>query len=212
MPVIVSTNRTMSRATAVLFLRYCTCERTWNQRVSTMPGTTAMSSTSPLRQSSSTSETAVSTIASTPVASVVTPPSRSSRNDSTSEVCREMIRPDVYCSWNSRLSSCVCRKTRRRRSSSIVWLTRAEARTVAAVSTPPRSAATRYVPEASTSGRASPCPQRGQRTVDAVRDERRPGDGGELRADDERGGPPRGPPDRVDQRREQDEGPAAQQA
>ena len=92
---MVSTNRTMSRAAAVRCLRYCTCERTWNQRVRMTPGTTAMSSTSPLRQSSSTSETAVNTIASTPDASVVTPPSRSSRSASTSEVCREMIRPDV---------------------------------------------------------------------------------------------------------------------
>ena len=41
------------------------CERTWNQRVSTTPGTTATSSTRPLRQSSSTSDTAVNTIAST---------------------------------------------------------------------------------------------------------------------------------------------------
>ena len=50
----------------------------------------------------------------------------SSRMASRSLVCREMMRPDVYDSWNSSDSFCVCRNTRVRRSMSTAWLMRAE--------------------------------------------------------------------------------------
>ncbi len=56
------------------------------------------------------------------------PSSSSSRIASRSLVCREMMRPDVYDSWNSSESFCVCRNTRVRRSSSTAWLILAESR------------------------------------------------------------------------------------
>ena len=56
------------------------------------------------------------------------PSSSSSRIASRSLVWREMMRPDVYDSWNSSESFCVCRNTRVRRSSSTAWLILADSR------------------------------------------------------------------------------------
>ncbi|MNL51717.1 hypothetical protein D3C87_1748390 [compost metagenome] len=70
-------------------------------------------------QSTRNRATSVNAPYSTPDTSSLSPPSRSSRIVSRSLVWREMIRPDVYDSWNSRLRRCVCRKMRLRRSSMI---------------------------------------------------------------------------------------------
>ena len=88
-------------------------------------GTAAASTISPLRQSRAKTVAAVNTMNSRPEASELTPESRSSRSASRSEVCRAMIRPEVYFSWNSRLSRWVWRNTHSRRSSSMAWLSAA---------------------------------------------------------------------------------------
>ena len=51
MPVMVSTNFTMSRAEAVRVARNRDCDRTWNHRVRIANGTREPTSTSPLIQS-----------------------------------------------------------------------------------------------------------------------------------------------------------------
>ena len=71
------------------------------------------------------------------------PSSSSSRMASRSLVWREMMRPEVYDSWNSRLSLCVCRNTRVRRSMSTAWLMRALSTVYQAMSTAPRTPVTR---------------------------------------------------------------------
>ncbi len=128
MPVIVSTKCTMSFALATRDRRNSCWERTWNQRVSTASGRSAATSTSPDTQSSHTRAAAVNTMYSTPRTSWLMPSSRSSRIESRSLVWREMMRPDVYDSWNSSDSFCVWRNTRVRRSMSTAWLMRAARR------------------------------------------------------------------------------------
>lgn len=110
----------------------------------------------PLGQSSANTVRAVNTMNMNPAARELTPESSSSRSASRSDVCRAMIRPEVYFSWNSRLSRWVCRKTRTRRSSSIAWLSLAVLVTYSAVSHAVTTAARRYPTPASTSGVESP--------------------------------------------------------
>ena len=62
MPVIVSTNCTISRAEAVRVSRNSSCDRTWNQRVSAKSGTREPSSTSPETQSSETNAIATNSM------------------------------------------------------------------------------------------------------------------------------------------------------
>ena len=69
-----------------------------------------------MRQSSSTTSTLIMTMDISEEAIADSPESRNSRIASRSEVSREITRPEVYFSWNSRLSRCTCRKVRRRRS------------------------------------------------------------------------------------------------
>lgn len=125
---MVSTNCTMRRAEATRERRNSCCERSWNHRVRMPSGTRAMSSTTPDGQSRTMSIAAVNTMYMSPRTRRVRPSSMSSRMASRSLVCREMIRPEVYDSWNSSESFWVCRNTRVRRSMSTAWLIRAESR------------------------------------------------------------------------------------
>ena len=118
-------------------MRNSTCERFWNQRVSRYSGTSETSSTTPLTQSSENSAIAMNSMYRKPCTSWLMPESSSSRIESRSLVCREMIRPDVYDSWNSSESLCVCRNTRFRRSIRIAWLMRALSTVYHAISTAP---------------------------------------------------------------------------
>ena len=102
-------------------------------------GISAQRMISPERQSNKKMLTAVKVMNTMPEANSEMPWSSSSRRVSRSEVCREMIRPEVYFSWNSRLSSWVCRKTRIRRVSSMAWLTLAVQRLYQPNSSPARS-------------------------------------------------------------------------
>jgi hypothetical protein len=140
---MVSTKCTISRAETTRDSRKAICECFWYHRARKYIGTPAASTSSPLRQSSANTVTAVNAMNSMPEASELTPESRSSRSASRSEVCRAMMRPEVYFSWNSRLSRCVWRKTRTRRSSSIAWLSRAVEVTYRAVSPAATTAAAR---------------------------------------------------------------------
>ncbi len=137
MPVIVSTKCTMSLADATRETRNSACERFWNQRVSRYSGTSEHSSTTPLSQSSQNSAMAMNSMYRKPCTSWLMPESSSSRIESRSLVCREMMRPDVYDSWNSSESFCVCRKTRLRRSIRIAWLMRALSTVYHEISTAP---------------------------------------------------------------------------
>ena len=122
---MVSTKWTISRAETTRDSRKAIWECFWYQRASKYMGTAAASTSRPLRQSRAKTVDGGEHHEQQPEASELTPESRSSRSASRSEVCRAMIRPEVYFSWNSRLSRWVCRKTRTRRSSSIAWLSRA---------------------------------------------------------------------------------------
>ena len=122
---MVSTNCTIIRAEDTRDSRYTASERTWYQRTAIVTGMNATSRISPERQSRMKIETAVKSMNIMPETSEDTPWSSSSRSDSRSEVCREITRPEVYFSWNSRLSRWVCRNTHTRKSSSMAWLTRA---------------------------------------------------------------------------------------
>ena len=124
-PVIVSTKWTISFAEATREMRNSFCERIWNQRVRRYSGSSEHTSTTPLTQSSVNIAIAMNSMYRKPWTSWLIPESSSSRIESRSLVWREMIRPDVYDSWNSRLSFWVCRKTRLRRSIRIAWLMRA---------------------------------------------------------------------------------------
>ena len=119
---MVSTKWTISRAETTRDSRNAIWECFWYQRARKYIGTPAARTRSPLRQSRANTVAAVNTMNSIPEASELIPESRSSRSASRSEVCRAMMRPEVYFSWNSRLSRWVCRKTRTRRSRSIAWL------------------------------------------------------------------------------------------
>jgi hypothetical protein len=85
----------------------------------------------------------VKTPKSTPETSSFRPPSRSSLMESRSLVWREIIRPEVYDSWNSRLRRWVCRKMRLRRSSRTAWVSLAAMMTYQAMSTAARAPASR---------------------------------------------------------------------
>ena len=147
-----------------------------------MPITTRMT---PDCQSRSNSATSVNPPYSTPETSSLSPPSSSSRIVSRSLVWREMMRPDVYDSWNSRLSRCVCRKIRLRRSSMTVCV---EARRDDDVPADERRTAERGEQvHGDDDDRRHPVhlvDDRGQRRVDAVRDQRGAGDP-QRRRDDE---------------------------
>ena len=80
---------------------------------------------------------------STPETSSFRPPSRSSLIESRSLVWREMMRPDVYDSWNSRLRRWVCRKMRLRRSSNTAWVSLAAMITYQAIRTAASAPASR---------------------------------------------------------------------
>ena len=73
MPVMVSTKCTISRAETTRDSRYAICERFWYQRARRYIGTPAASTSSPLRQSSANTVTAVNAMNSIPEASEVTP-------------------------------------------------------------------------------------------------------------------------------------------
>ena len=117
-----------------------------------------------------------------------------------------MIRPEVYLSWNSRLSRCVWRKTRTRRSSSIAWLSRAVEVTYRAVRPAVATAAARYATPASRSGRLSPALQGRQGPVDAEGDQRRSGHAGGIGQDHGAERQPEPGPDGADQRAQQGHG------
>ena len=70
-------------------------ERFWYQRVSRNIGTNATQSSTPVRQSSAKMLMATNTMYMAPEARELMPESSSSRSASRSEVCREMIRPEV---------------------------------------------------------------------------------------------------------------------
>ena len=100
-------------------------------------------STRPDCQSRRYSAASVNNPYSTPDTSSLSPPSRSSRIVSRSLVWREMMRPDVYDSWNSRLRRWVWRKMRLRRSSMIACVNRAATTTYQPISTAPPMPAVR---------------------------------------------------------------------
>ena len=99
--------------------------------------------TRPDCQSMRNSATRVNRPYSTPETSSFSPPSNSSRIVSRSLVWREMMRPDVYDSWNSRLRRWVCRKMRFRRSSMTACVRRAATTTYQPISTAPPMPAVR---------------------------------------------------------------------
>lgn len=150
MPVMVSTKCTIDRAEDTRDRRYASSDRTWYQRVTIATGTAAPSSTRNDGGSSSRMDAAVNDMNISPDTSEDTPWSSSSRSASRSEVCREITRPDVYRSWNPRLSRCVCRNTRSRRLSSMAWLARAVSHVYAPRRPPEMRAAATYAPPTGT--------------------------------------------------------------
>ena len=92
---MVSTKCTITFAEATRDFRNSFCERTWNQRNRNASGTSDPNSTSPLTGSSVNSATAMNTMYSPPCTSWLMPSSSSSRMESRSLVCREMMRPEV---------------------------------------------------------------------------------------------------------------------
>ncbi len=88
----------------------------------------------------------------------MSPESSSSRIESRSLVCRAMMRPEVYDSWNSSDSRCVWRNTRFRRSMRIAWLRRADMTWNSAMKLAPATPVSRYAPTMRATGIQSPCP------------------------------------------------------
>ncbi len=155
---MVSTKCTISRADFTRVWRNSACDFTANQRLRKNSGTSAASSTRPETQSKENSAIAVNAMYSAPCTSWLMPPFSSSRIESRSLVWREMIRPDVYVSWNSRLSFCVCRNMRLRRSRRISCAMRADITWYFATSTAPVTATRTYAPITSASSVGSPVP------------------------------------------------------
>ena len=98
------------------------------------------------------------TIVSTDVTSVTMPNFNMSESASMSEVWREITRPDVYRSWNERLSSWKCTNTRRRRSRITSWPTRPTIMRNALNVAAPSSVITTIATTTVTSGRMVPLP------------------------------------------------------
>ena len=73
------------------------CETRWNQRVTTIPGGSTQSATSPSRQSSRNSPQTAAINVSVLTTSVVRPWLSTSESASTSLVSREMIQPAFCC-------------------------------------------------------------------------------------------------------------------
>ena len=95
MPVIVSTNFTISRAECTRVPRNARCDVTWNHRVSTTRIGSDAATTSALSGSKMSSAPAMNTMYSTPRMSPWMPESSSSRIESRSFVWRAMMRPEV---------------------------------------------------------------------------------------------------------------------
>ena len=152
----------------------------------------------------------MATTDSTPEISPSSPSPARSPSASRSLVIREMSRPEVYFSWNARLSDWAWVKTRPRSSSSTACETLADSRT--------KHRLARGVGDAGAPGRPGwPAPavrrrrrQRGHRRVDAVGHRQRADQVGQLADHDDDPGQQGPPPVRPDQRAEQPSGPGLQ--
>ncbi len=205
---MVSTKCTISRAETTRDSRNAICECFWYQRARKYIGTPAASTSSPLRQSRANTVMAVKNMNRVPDASELTPESRRSRSASRSEVCRAMMRPEVYFSWNSRLSRWVCRKTR---DAQVQQHRLAQARRRGHVHGGESRRRDRRgeVRDAGEHERDAVTGAQGrQGVVDPEGDQRRAGDAGGLGQHDRGDGQPEAQADRPDQRTEQRQGAA----
>ena len=130
---------TISVATVSRVRRKATVARLENQRYRNHSGTSEPIAISAISGSRMIRMTMIAKIVSSAVSSPSRPASSSSFRVSTSDVRREMTRPDVNRSWNDTDRACMWSKVRRRTSKRMAWPMRPDSWTKTARSNPETS-------------------------------------------------------------------------